>query len=760
MKTQFLCFTFFLLMCLTLPLTTTAQVVDIPDPNLRFAIEIALGKTSGATITVEDMAKLSNLDAPDSNISDLTGLEHATNLTELQLWINSISDISALVSLTNLAELYLSSNSISDISALAGLTSLTQLGLGGNSISDISALAGLTNLAGLGLGNNSISDISALAGLTELVELYLSNNSISDISALAGLTNLEWLSLGNNNISDISPLVQNTGLGQGDTVDVVGNPLNATSINTHIPILQRKGVKVLHPLNIPDPNLRSAIENALGKTSGATITVEDMERLTFLDASDSNIGDLTGLEFATNLAELDLSNNNISDISALAGLTNLGTWLDDLERKGILYLSNNNISDISALAGLSELYRLDLPDNSISDISALVDLTELSELDLSNNSISDISALAGLSELAELDLSNNSISDISPLMLNKALDYISVFGNPLSGTSLNTYIPTLRNRGITGLLGSKLFLSVINSVAVGETFTLNLIVNAVSDLAGWQLNIAFNPAALTAISVNEGDFLSQDGGNTFFQAGSINNLAGSITDISGAVIGTGGVSGTGTLFSINFEAKAVGEGALQLSEGRLGASNGNQIHYETVIHPVTVAVIVEPNYDLNGDGKVNVLDLMLVAQNLGGANPQADVNDDGTVDVFDLIAVAQHSDSAPQAPSGLAYQRSVPHSAMIQTWIDMAHAADDGSLTFQLGIANLERLLAALLPDKTALLANYPNPFNPETWIPYHLANDAAVTLTIYDIKGAVVRLLDLGHQRAGYYTDRSRAAC
>ena len=64
-----------------------------------------------------------------------------------------------------------------------------------------------------------------------------------------------------------------------------------------------------------------------------------------------------------------------------------------------------------------------------------------------------------------------------------------------------------------------------------------------------------------------------------------------------------------------------------------------------------------------------------------------------------------------------------------------------------------------LTPKETALLANYPNPFNPETWLPYHLAHDAEVTLTVYDTKGVLVRQLDLGHQSAGYYTDRARAA-
>ena len=75
------------------------------------------------------------------------------------------------------------------------------------------------------------------------------------------------------------------------------------------------------------------------------------------------------------------------------------------------------------------------------------------------------------------------------------------------------------------------------------------------------------------------------------------------------------------------------------------------------------------------------------------------------------------------------------------------------------GWIQLPELVAYEIPAETQLLRNYPNPFNPETWIPYHLANNSDVLLSIYDINGALVRELDLGHQRAGYYTDRSRAA-
>ena len=65
----------------------------------------------------------------------------------------------------------------------------------------------------------------------------------------------------------------------------------------------------------------------------------------------------------------------------------------------------------------------------------------------------------------------------------------------------------------------------------------------------------------------------------------------------------------------------------------------------------------------------------------------------------------------------------------------------------------------SLLPGTTALLPNFPNPFNPETWIPYQLNKPSDVSITIYDIRGSVVRELDLGQKTAGYYTDRSRAA-
>ena len=320
----------------------------------------------------------------------------------------------------------------------------------------------------------------------------------------------------------------------------------------------------------------------------------------------------------------------------------------------------------------------------------------------------------------------------------------------LSGIALDVSPPEVEN-------WAKLSFPVISPVYVGVPFTLDLMVENVTDLSGWQADIAFNPAVLSAVSVTEGDFLSKDGGSTFFQEGSINNTTGEITGLVAARTTGGGVSGTGVLLSIIFEAQATGEDFLRFRNVKLGQSNREIILYTIVINPI----IVESSLDVNGDDQIDLLDLTLVAQNLGQANSQADINNDGTVDILDLITVAQNlgTSTTGLAPSVESWHLSMLNSTMIQEWIDMAHAANDGSLAFQLGIANLKRLLAAIRPDTTALLTNYPNPFNPETWIPYHLAHDADVTLTIYDIKGMVVRRLDLGYQRAGYYTDRIKAA-
>ncbi|MCG9132007.1 PD40 domain-containing protein [Candidatus Poribacteria bacterium] len=165
--------------------------------------------------------------------------------------------------------------------------------------------------------------------------------------------------------------------------------------------------------------------------------------------------------------------------------------------------------------------------------------------------------------------------------------------------------------------------------------------------------------------------------------------------------------------------------------------------------------------DVNGDGEINIQDLVLVSSSLGQVDETAaDVNGDGEVNIQDLVAVAAAIGQDTAAPAALR-QQATGHltTADVQHWIELAQQLDLTAPRTQRGLLFLQYLLAALTPQETILLANYPNPFNPETWIPYQLAKPADVTLTIYDIQGRVVRDLNLGHQRAGVYQAKSRAA-
>ena len=254
--------------------------VNIPDTNLRTVIADSLGKGRDEAITRAEMATLMRLEVQDANISDLTGLQFATNLTDLWLTGNAITDLSALCDLTNLTDLVFFANAITDISALSNLTNLIHLNLNHNTVLDISVLSNLTNLEWLFLADNTITNISALSNLTHLRGLHLSDNNISDISILSNMTNLTELGLSYNAITDISSLSNLTNL---IWLDISGT-------------------------NIPDLSVLAKLNN-----------------LTHLTLNDNCISDLSVLAKLTNLTELYLNENRISDFSPLVANTGFGS---------------------------------------------------------------------------------------------------------------------------------------------------------------------------------------------------------------------------------------------------------------------------------------------------------------------------------------------------------------------------------------------------------------------------------------------------
>ena len=764
--------------------------VDIPDSHLRAVIEPIIGKTPDEPIAPADMMNLTRLTAQAQEIHDLTGLEFATNLERLKLERNNLSNVSALAGLNHLRRLLLAgnrvsdlepltnlirleqldldNNSVSDISLLAELIRLTSLYLQNNKISNISVIAGMTRLRFLYLNNNSVSNIEPLSGLTRLTELRLDRNSILDIAALSGLHQLTELRLDRNNITDLSPLVANTGLGNGDTIDVRRNPLSYLSIHTHIPALQNRGVTiefdnvVTEPVDIPDPNLRDAIALVLDKVSGEPITTTEMLDLFNLEARDANISNLTGLKHATNLKAAFLERNSISDISPVAGLTQLtklrlgGNSISDISPlsgltqltrlslwansiSGIspvkaltnlteLNLSGNSISSIASVAGLTQLTWLHLQSNSISDIAVLAGLTNLTALRLDRNSISDISALSVLDQLTELRLDRNNITDLSPLVANTGLgnrDTVDVRGNPLSYLSVHTHIPDLQSKGVKVEFDNQAHPVLLkisgdnqkgtSSVPLSQPFVVEAQDANGSTLAGVPVKFVVTVGGGTLRTTT-----TRTGPNGRAQSTLIlgPNLGTNAVEVSAA-----GIESTATFYAIA----------------------------DSELLP-TIA-------DINSDGLVNVLDLILIASNLGQSGQNdADVNGDGVVNILDLVLAAGMFDSAAAAP---AAQPQVPETLTaveVQSWLTDASALEIRDPIMKRGFVVLEQLLISLTPKETELLANYPNPFNPETWIPYRLAEDAFVTLTIYDLEGRVVRTLEVGPQIASAYENRSKA--
>ncbi len=781
----------------------------VPDVNLRAAIAERLGKTP-ASLTREDIARVTTLVADERGIRDLRGLEHATRLERIELRRNAISDLSPLAGLTHLNNIKLRGNRITDVSPLAKLINVEWMGLEENQITDLSPLKGLVKLNGIGIAGNPVSNVSPLAGLLSLEGIDALRTEVSNFDPLAKLPRLQWLEFGDSaSISELPSL---------------------------------KGLKTLRRLVIRDTRISDV--------SG----LEGLVSLTELNLERNVISDVSPLAKLTRLKRLELNGNVISDVSPLAGLTNLEH----------LNLQNNAISDFSPLDGLPEKTIIRMEGNSGSfirgapkiegpwlwviaptggrggsgaarsgvDFLAQMSNGNVTELKVATNgaiegnpvgdtqwTLHKLSPTGGnnLNDMAnEAGLGAGDINDHvaygsialgSPRaqktrMLVGSDDAVKVWlngelvhNNPVDrgagdfqdqfSVTLKKGINTLlvaiyeREGGWSGFFGfasgteytvlshNERFSLSTNPTQIekGDTFTLRLTTANITDLAGWQSDIVFDPALLKANTVTEGSFLKQSSGRTFFQKGTINNTKGKITGIKAARTSIGGAKGEGILLSVRFAAIANGRGRIVLRDFRAGSSAGKTI---SATPPETMIVVERsaptfPAWDVNADGITNATDVQLVTGALGQKppkNPRLDVNDDGVVDGKDLALVAEHlgEKAAPAAPvvGGVFNPNTSPE--LVERALDVLRASDDGSLTFQRGIANLELLLALFVPEETALLHNYPNPFNPDTWIPYQLAEPADVTIRIYAANGVLVRTLALGYQPAGIYQYRSRA--
>ena len=753
----------------------------IPDLQLRAVIHKTLGKPQNVHLTKEeDAPRLRELHADRKGIRDVTGLELATNLERLELRHNAISDLTPLQNLTRLGNIKLRDNLITDVSPLAKLINVGWLGLEDNRITDLSPLSGLVKLDGLGINGNPVSDLSGVSGMLSLSNLQAWDTRISNLSPLVNLRKLQTVEISGGTISDVTPLAG-------------------------LPALRRL---ILQSCGISD------------LMSFAKLTSVRHLRLRHNDITD--VSPLAGLR---NLEHLDLYDNEITDFSTLEGLrekTNMvlsenpgfptggpkitGPWLWvlvpgtrlDSQTDFLARASGGAVTELKvATTGATEgkavgesrwrAHRLSATGwDNINDMTDSLGWGRREEI-YDHIVYGSVILDAPLEQQTTMFVGSD---DAVKVWLNGALvhqafvhrpagDYQDFFPVTLKqGT--NVLLVAVDNRGHGGFSGffgfapdvkyavfrpslNFSFSTYATDFEVGDTFTLQLNTANVTDLTGWHAALTFNPAVLKATQVLEGDFLTQDDGESFFQEGTIENRIGKITGLKSVQLSRGKMLPHGTLLSVSFTVIGKGSSRVTLENFQAGARYGKTLH----VTPPELTIVVGSQalrMDVNGDGLVNILDLTLIAARFGQqgeANP-ADVNGDGFVNIADLVLVAGAlGDGEAGAPVMGVQTAHTPTAAAVQQWLAQAKAMEpDGTnAKYQRGILFLQNLLAALTPKETLLLPNYPNPFNPETWIPYQLAKPAEVSVSIYSADGKLVRTLAFGYQPAGVYRIRSRAA-
>ena len=470
------------------------------------------------------------------------------------------------------------------------------------------------------------------------------------------------------------------------------------------------------PLSERTPQVRDGIVAAAGADSVGDVTATHLAAITFLDLSSKSISSLKAGDFSglTSLTTLELSYNySISDISVLENLTALTT----------LGLNSNSLSDISALENLTALTTLGLNNNSLSDISALENLTALTKLSLSSNSLSDISALENLTALTSLGLGRNrKISDISALENLTALRYLDLSYNRISDISALEDLTALRwlILGYNSLSDISALENLTSLNAVSLTY------NSLSDISALE-----NLTALTWLRL---------GYNSLSDISALENL----TALTKLYLEDNPIPDYGPLRTLKAANPDV--------EIDIDINNNPPVFTEGTSTTRSVAENTAAGTNIGAPVSATDADQDLLRYYLGGTDASS----------FSI----DHTSGQLQTKAALDYEKKSSYSVTVDVKDGVKGYGLD-RITVTINVTDVVENVGAapsvetspVIPDNTALLTNFPNPFNPETWIPYQLAEPAAVTITIYDVRGRVVRTLLLGNQPAGFYQSRSKAA-
>ena len=809
MKFSFSCFLVFTVTSILLiAQPVSAQVVEISDPNLERAIRQELGLSSEVPVTQQEMLRLKRLELLHKEIKDITGLQHGKNLTFLNLARNQITDITPLDELVNLEVLEIRDNPIGDITPLSSLTKLEYLNAGGLDLTDITPLSNLTELRTLVIWHNRITDITPLAHLTQLEDLNLSHNQITDISPLANLTALKELQIADNQIVDVSPLANLTLL---QTLLIYDNriidfsPLQGLSlvdsrydevcVLSALPIQERIDNRSLPSIVLP---WSDGILNRGGDWWDDSIPY--LDRVAYHDLWWNYIP--FGLRFLLTpqgyqlmgdlQSAIDQREELLSQNPNMLFLVDLRYvyapvdrypedwfgWLRDengnliLKRPGAFaYVMDFRLPEVQAVVaeraiavakcGLYDGIMFDtwtesyavLPNSTLQEEQ----LALISILEQIRQGVPDEFLILCNRNQAKLPLSapyiNGGFMETFPLEKGRLHGYTRKDIIEIEDALL-WYEANMREPKINVLRGfgvgaeppdspknkqwMRLFTTM--SLTLSDGYSLYTL-GTIEGQKQYQKHI-WHPFWDADLGQPIGPTAQR------YQA-----------DIEGLYIRE--FTNGWAIYNRSGQAQSV---TLPLSATSVSDRGNNAA---SIIHLVPdldgeMYLKAKNPADVNGDGRINVLDLVYVANNFGKADP--DLNGDGVVNILDLTLVAKHLSQNAAAPSQLALIESIPSTAKeviaVQHALNELEAIPNKSHGVQIAIELLRHYLSIADPNvqETKLLSNYPNPFNPDTWIPYQLSEESTVTVKIYDVTGSIVRTIQVGHKPAGSYLTRERA--
>ena len=800
--------------------------VNIPDPTLRAAIEKALGKTSGATIAGADMLTLQTFmysGAFRTKIRDLTGIEFATNLTELWLQHNEISDLSPLAHLKNLETLVLPFNLISDVSPLANLENLTKLVITDNQISDFSPVARLVpgyvasyqitrkfGACGTVISEDSLDPLKGVS-VTPLIEKEtiapqdgISHSVVKFATSSEGGRNRAWTTYdtvatdAQEKFSLILTIEFLDGWTFRDERNLVEKAVRDwTSKSNIVPLFVSNGKS---DIRVKFDDIKTGEWHVKTENVGAPLG----DRNTHWNSNEYTMYLATDFSYATALHEfghaLGLVHEHLNP-----KFLEYFKWREDtkLPEFGTTQFYKK-IGDSTGFSSNTDIYHNLFAIREVDEERSSFDMASVMTYYISKEFLEILpNTPPGIEAAFE---NNRGIPDNAKLSKGDREFIVQCYGPALNRAEISGEVH-IDGKDDETLDPTKVRFNPKDGFYIAhETINETETISEYTVTHHWKFHgkqvavfkwggecrvqvyvstrkIGYGEveAAVTAL-LYEG---------TTDRTDDLEDM--SCWDVTLPLDGNDRVirlellndDGAMKLDSRTLECRDI---VLDYSESRFSPDFGGDGDEATVTVTLRAKSVDPSEYvpaapsipvggitsfsettrrdlfsDVNGDGHVDTADLLLVSNYIGqtgSVDPRVDVNGDGSVTIADLVLVAQYLGqsthwSAPGAvvvPAGLKY-------STVAGWIDQARVENDGSLVFQQGLAKLEYLLTLIIPEKTALLPNYPNPFNPETWIPYHLAAPAEVTLTIYAIDGRVVRHLDLGHQAAGYYQSKARAA-